>query len=159
MFLVSAENILQCHKNLRGTYMGQKRHGEHRRETRKHTRVPQALTVHQEGLWPPSGSDRPRSTPIYSHIPQNPQDGTRINFSATASLCSSVIPSGAYFWHSAGRGIDSGGLFINLVALPMMREWSTPDLWVHRQWLDGFFSLSLIFNTMFSSEINPIFLM
>ena len=43
------------------------------------------------------------------------------------------------------------GFYINSIALLMKHEQFTTDLRVHSQQLDGFFSLSLILNIMFSS--------
>ena len=89
----------------------------------------------------PSQLHRPTSSSyIYPCTPKLTRSTTN-PISTAATFCTREIPSRGLFRHSAGGGIDHGGLLHQHQRLSMSCEQFTRDLRVHSYQLDGFFSL------------------
>ena len=60
--------------------------------------------------WAPHGSTDLPLLSIYTHIPQKHPGAPRNPISTAATFCTREIPSWGLFRHSAGGGVDHGGL-------------------------------------------------
>ena len=110
-------------------------------------------------LWAPREPSNPILWPINSQIFPNQQKRQRKTIPAAASSRNTRFHLGAFSGDLLEGDSITEGLHINSMAPPMMREQFISELRVHSQQLDGFFSLSLILSTMFSSmflEIYPM---
>ena len=58
----------------------------------------------------PSGGHRPTSPPIYTHVPRKHPGSQQKTISTAVTFCIREIPSWSLRRHSAGGGIDHGGL-------------------------------------------------
>ena len=110
LFQCFTEKEYQTEWNLRDSYFWNKRNPEDLEWTSRNNRDSHEGGGRPPISWAPQESTDLLLPPIYTHVPQKHQKCPRKTISTAITFCIREIPSWSLFRHSAGGGIDHGGL-------------------------------------------------